>query len=164
MPPLDEEMDNIMEKLVKTGMGYYTRANVEDVWLFTFPKKKNVLRVRRDVRSWILSPIGEHSEKPDRANANIERLFGRPKVEFFEMFARRQYKDWQCSGYELDGLEFSDAMVRLAKGERWTPEEGRQFPESVLNERSTSSTSGTDYTIQLSNRFGEDRNLAESLS
>jgi N6-adenosine-specific RNA methylase IME4 len=69
-----------------TGMGYWTRANTEPCLLAT---RGSPLRLAADVHQVILSPIAEHSRKPDEVRSRIERLVaetgptskGRPRVE-----------------------------------------------------------------------------------
>lgn len=77
------------------GMGYYTRKQVEQVWLFTRGKPK-----RRDkgVEQIIHCPRGAHSAKPDQQYGLIERLFDGPRLE---MFARSERENWTSWGNEV---------------------------------------------------------------
>ena len=99
------------------GMGYWTRANTEDVLLFT---RGSPRRVRKDVSQMIatleaapaetpaiLAPLGRHSAKPEGVQDAIERLVAGP---YIELFARRQRRDWTCLGNEIDGLDIRDAL------------------------------------------------------
>lgn len=100
------------------GMGYWTRANTEDVLLFT---RGNPRRVRRDVYQVIaslqaetpavLAPVSRHSRKPEEVQDRIERLVSGP---YMEMFARRERPGWRCLGNEIDGLDIRDALRREA--------------------------------------------------
>ena len=51
------------------GMGYGTRKNAEDCFLFRVGSPK---RLARDVHEIILAPVREHSRKPDEAIERIE--------------------------------------------------------------------------------------------
>ena len=99
------------------GMGYWTRANTEDVLLFT---RGSPRRVRKDVSQMIatleaapaetpaiLAPLGRHSAKPEGVQDAIERLVAGP---FLELFARRQRPGWTAIGNEIDGLDIRDAL------------------------------------------------------
>ena len=86
------------------GMGYYTRANAEFCLLAT--KGKPLKRISRSVRQVIISPIEEHSKKPDEARERIVELFGDlPRIE---LFARQKTDGWDVWGNEApDGLDLS---------------------------------------------------------
>lgn len=80
------------------GMGYYTRSNAEVCLLAT--KGKPLTRLSHKVHSVIVSPVEEHSKKPDEARHRIAELFGDlPRVE---LFARQQAEGWDCWGNEID--------------------------------------------------------------
>ena len=80
-----------------TGMGYYTRSNAEYCLIAT--KGKGLKRKSRSVSSVIMTPIEEHSKKPDETRKRIEALYGDvPKIE---LFARRQADNWDCWGNEV---------------------------------------------------------------
>lgn len=104
------------------GMGYWTRANTEDVLLFT---RGNPSRVRKDVYQMIatleenpfetpaiLAPVARHSAKPGEVHDRIERLVDGP---YLELFARRERPGWTCLGNEIDGLDIRDALARHAE-------------------------------------------------
>lgn len=82
-------------RLFPLGMGYHTRGNPEQCWLFM---RGRVARKARDVEKLIIAPRQEHSRKPDIVHAQIERLFDGP---WLELFARRQMPGWQCWGNQL---------------------------------------------------------------
>lgn len=77
------------------GMGHGTRRNTEDCFLFTRGQPK-----RRDasVRELIVSPIRDHSRKPDEAYSRIERLFDGP---YCELFSRTRRAGWSSWGNEV---------------------------------------------------------------
>lgn len=117
MPLSSDEIIQSIEMLFKPGMGHYTRANPEYV-IVGKKGKEPIMRMRKNIREIVFSPIGEHSSKPDEVNKRIELLMRRPQDEMFELFARRQYADWNCTGLEFDGLDIRDALTRYARGER----------------------------------------------
>jgi N6-adenosine-specific RNA methylase IME4 len=77
------------------GMGYGTRKNAEDCFLFRVGSPK---RLARDVHEIILAPVREHSRKPDEAIERIERFCAGPRVE---LFARETRPRWDLWGDEV---------------------------------------------------------------
>lgn len=86
-----------------TGMGYWTRANAELCLLATRGSPK---RLAADVPQVIMSPVREHSRKPDEAVPRIERLLAGP---YLELFAREQRPGWTTWGNEIERAEFVEA-------------------------------------------------------
>ena len=78
------------------GMGHSTRRNTEDCWLFT---RGNPKRQDAGVRELIVSPLREHSRKPDAVYQRIERLF---EGERCELFARNRRTGWSSWGNQTD--------------------------------------------------------------
>jgi N6-adenosine-specific RNA methylase IME4 len=89
------------------GCGYYTRANPEDCWLgvkidrvtrsgkpvCTIPE-----RLSRGVQQLLVSPVREHSRKPDETITRIEQLVAGP---YLELFCRGQPREgWDGWGNE----------------------------------------------------------------
>jgi N6-adenosine-specific RNA methylase IME4 len=77
------------------GGGYGTRANPEPCLLAVRGKP---LRLDAGVHSVVMTPVGEHSEKPEEVARRIERLYGGP---YLELFARRPREGWTTWGNEL---------------------------------------------------------------
>lgn len=105
-------------------MGYWTRANAEQVWLFTRGKpsrrSKGVLQALHTLSDYAAeSPAvctypGKHSAKPEEVASRIARLVDGP---YLELFARRRRDGWTCVGNELDGLDIRDSLARVAADE-----------------------------------------------
>lgn len=77
------------------GMGYWTRANAEVCLIAT---KGDIKRVSKKVHQVIMSPIEEHSKKPDIVRDKIVELVGDlPRIE---LFARQHAEGWDCWGDE----------------------------------------------------------------
>ena len=74
------------------GLGFTTRKNAEFCLL---ARRGNAKRLAKDVREVILSPLREHSRKPDEAYERIERYCAGPRVE---LFARAQRPGWAVYG------------------------------------------------------------------
>ena len=56
-----------------------------------------------DVHQVVMSPVGEHSRKPDEVQVRIERLLGAPMREtHLELYARRPTPGWTVWGNEID--------------------------------------------------------------
>jgi len=79
------------------GTGYYTRANPEMCLLAT--KGKPLQRKSKSVRQLMVSPLREHSRKPDEIYDRIEELFDGP---YLEVFARTRRSGWAALGNEVD--------------------------------------------------------------
>jgi len=78
------------------GMGHWTRANVELCLLATkgAPKRKSA-----SVHQVIISPVEEHSKKPDIVRDRIIELAGDlPRIE---LFARQTAHGWDAWGNEV---------------------------------------------------------------
>lgn len=79
------------------GMGYYTRSNTEVCLLAT--RGKPLKRQSHKVHSVIISPVEEHSKKPEETRTRIVDLFGDlPRIE---LFARQRTDGWDCWGNEV---------------------------------------------------------------
>lgn len=80
------------------GLGLTTRKNAEFCLL---GRRGNARREAKDVREIILSPVREHSRKPEEAQDRIERYCEGP---YLELFARRVRPQWACYGNEIGGF------------------------------------------------------------
>ena len=79
------------------GLGFWTRANAEICILAT---KGNPKRISAKVHQVIISPIEEHSKKPDEARKRIVELLGElPRIE---LFARQRVQGWDAWGNEVN--------------------------------------------------------------
>lgn len=81
------------------GAGYLYRS-ASEVWLLGVRGAPAVLH--HDVRNLILAERREHSRKPDKMYADIERLFGGP---YLELFARSQRPGWTAWGNQVGKYE-----------------------------------------------------------
>ena len=80
-----------------TGLGWWTRANAEICLLAT---RGNPVRFSKGVHQLIVSPVEEHSKKPDETRDRIIKLAGDlPRVE---LFARQKTNGWDIWGNELE--------------------------------------------------------------
>ena len=79
------------------GLGYYTRANTEPCLLAVKGKMPPAVK---DVMALIVSPIRQHSRKPDEQYPKIKRLY--PNEKYLELFARRPHPGWDVWGNEVD--------------------------------------------------------------
>ena len=87
------------------GMGYWTRKQTEQCWLFTRGSPK---RLSKGVEQIIYCPRGQHSAKPDIQYERIEALVGGP---YLELFARSKRPGWSAWGNEVgarDGPLFAE--------------------------------------------------------
>lgn len=86
----------VWDKGDNIGMGYWTRTQAEDVWLFT---RGNVSPASRAVREIIRAPRREHSRKPDEIYERVEELTGMEGG--LELFARASRPGWLAWGLEV---------------------------------------------------------------
>ncbi len=74
-----------------TGLGYWTRGNVEQCLLATRGKPA---RKSKAVRKLVISPRREHSRKPDEMYEHIENLVDGPYLELFSRAGRNGWDSW----------------------------------------------------------------------
>ena len=77
-----------------TGLGFTTRKNAEYCLL---ARRGNARRVAKDVHEVIISPVREHSRKPDEAYERMERYAEGP---YLELFGRQSRPNWTVWGNE----------------------------------------------------------------
>lgn len=78
------------------GMGRWTRANAEVCLLAT---KGKPTRISAGVHSIVMTPIEEHSKKPQEVRNRIVQLMGDlPRIE---LFAREKTEGWDVWGNEI---------------------------------------------------------------
>jgi N6-adenosine-specific RNA methylase IME4 len=91
-----EDVDNVFDDSTWAfGQGFWTRGNPEMCLLAT---KGNPKRLHADVRQLIVTPLMDHSVKPDAWLERIERLVEGP---YLELNARRRRPGWTAWGDEL---------------------------------------------------------------
>lgn len=78
------------------GLGLTTRHNVE---ICLLARRRNCRRIAKNVRELIISPVREHSRKPDEAYSRIEHYCDGPRAE---LFARERRPDWDAWGNQID--------------------------------------------------------------
>ena len=89
------------------GMGYWTRANAE---LCIIATKGSPKRQSKSVHQVIISPIEQHSKKPDITRDRIVELMG--DVPRIELFARQKTEGWDVWGNEApDSVELPEMEV-----------------------------------------------------
>lgn len=88
-----------LESDLHVGLGLTTRKNAEFCLL---GRRGNARRNAKDVREIILSPVREHSRKPDEQYPRIERYCDGPRLE---LFARQQRPGWTAWGRETEHFE-----------------------------------------------------------
>lgn len=93
-------MNSLKEKDFFCGLGYWTRANVEQCLLAT---RGNPLRLAADVRRLIIDERREHSRKPDEVFHRIERLAKGPYLELFGRQTRPNWDSWGNESALFDG-------------------------------------------------------------
>ena len=80
-----------IEKELALGLGFTTRKNTEFCLLFRSgsPKRKS-----KKVREAVISPVREHSRKPDDVIKRIEEYCDGPYLEMFSQSNRKGWTSW----------------------------------------------------------------------
>lgn len=78
------------------GLGYWTRGNAEICLLAKRGKPK---RRNAGIHQFIVSPVKEHSKKPDETRNKIVELAG--DLSRVELFARQKTPGWDVWGNEV---------------------------------------------------------------
>lgn len=81
--------------LLHTGAGRTTRKNAEFCIL---GRRGNPDRLAADIHEVIISPVGEHSRKPEEFYERVERYCPGPRLE---LFSRRPRDGWTAWGNEI---------------------------------------------------------------
>jgi N6-adenosine-specific RNA methylase IME4 len=89
-----------------TGLGYWSRANVEQCLLAT---RGSPPRMAKDVRRLVVSPRREHSRKPEEIYGRIERLACGP---YLELFARQSRPGWDRWGDQTGMFDAGPVRTR----------------------------------------------------
>jgi N6-adenosine-specific RNA methylase IME4 len=109
------------------GMGYWTRANTEVCLLATKGAPK---RLDEGVHQVVISPVAEHSRKPDEVQVRIERLLAGP---YLELFARRTTEHWTVWGNQIErGLFHQHIRELTMEGPRDSYNADADIRESVV--------------------------------
>lgn len=106
------------------GMGFWTRSNAEICLLAV---KGHPKRQSAKVHQLIISPIEQHSKKPDEARDKIVALMGDlPRIE---LFARQTTPGWDVWGNEVENsITFGEGGTTLAGRSR---EQNSQFDDQL---------------------------------
>jgi len=86
----------LLEDDLHFSLGLTTRKGSEDVLL---GRRGNCRRIAKNIREVVLSPVREHSRKPDEIYTRIERYCAGPYVE---LFARTRRPGWDYWGDQTD--------------------------------------------------------------
>ena len=81
------------------GLGYWTRGNAE---ICLLAKRGHPKRYSKSVHQFIISPVEEHSKKPDITREKIIELAG--DLPRAELFARQKIPGWDAWGNEVDSV------------------------------------------------------------
>ncbi len=91
------------------GQGCWTTANAEFCFIAT---RGSPLRLANDVHQVVMTPVGEHSAKPEEVRRRIERLFAGP---YLELFARKAVPRWAVWGNEIARTQFQKVTAATAQ-------------------------------------------------
>ena len=101
-----------------TGLGYWSRANVEQCLLAT---RGSPPRMAKDVRRLVISPRREHSRKPEEIYGRIERLTRGPYLEMFSRMSRRGWDAWgnQVEMFDAGHVETRNRPSHMGSGQQY---------------------------------------------
>lgn len=97
------------ESDLHVGLGLTTRKNAEFCLL---ARRGNARREAKNVREIILSPVREHSRKPDEFYERVERYCVGPYVELFARQSRPNWTTWGEEATKFDGGDDGAANLR----------------------------------------------------
>ena len=99
---------------VRGAMGVpptFTKPNAEYLLVGTTCKKGRPYKLSSFKEPQIImAPATRHSEKPELFQDAIERVIGSDKRKL-ELFARRSRDDWDCTGLELTGHDYTTGQL-----------------------------------------------------
>src|SRR5262249_20310432 len=107
-----------------TGLGYWSRANVEQCLLAT---RGLPPRMAKDVKRLVISPRREHSRKPDEVYSRIQRLARGP---YLELFARQSRRGWDRWGDQAKLFDAGPVRTRN-RPSNMTPVAASQYRQSA---------------------------------
>lgn len=90
---------------IYSGLGHWVNGNIE---LCLFAKKGKPVRIKKNIKQIVFSPLREHSRKPDEVRDRIVSLLG--DIPRIELFARYRAEGWDATGLELDGIDIRDFL------------------------------------------------------
>ena len=95
-----------------------------EAWGFTYKTlgfawvkqiKGHPKRISKSISQLIISPLEQHSKKPDEVRKRIVELFGElPRIE---LFARQKTSGWDVWGNEVEGSASSRILENAGKGD-----------------------------------------------
>lgn len=97
-----------LEARLHLGLGYTTRKNTE---ICLLGRRGSPKRNAKNIREVIISPVREHSRKPEEFYARVERYSGPgPRLD---LFAREQRPGWTAYGDEVSKFspEFATGLA-----------------------------------------------------
>lgn len=113
------------------GLGFWTRGNAE---ICLLAKRGKIRRKSAHVHQLIVSPIEEHSKKPDETRDRIVELVG--DVPRIELFARQKTEGWDVWGNEVpDSVDLPGMTISEMQSAK--EEHGRETDnqKAVLGQR-----------------------------
>jgi N6-adenosine-specific RNA methylase IME4 len=96
------------------GPGLTTRKNCE---FCVLGRRGRPQRLAGDVRELVVSPVREHSRKPDEVYSRIERFCAGPRLDLFGRASRAGWIVWGDEAKRFDPPEESSAIPWLEAAE-----------------------------------------------
>ncbi|WP_372712173.1 MT-A70 family methyltransferase [Hyphomicrobium sp.] len=103
------------ESDLHVSLGLTTRKNAEFCIL---GRRGNAKRLAKDVREIIMSPVREHSRKPDEFFDRVQRYCAGPYVELFSRQSRENWSSWgnQAGLFDASLRSRADPLSGASKG------------------------------------------------
>lgn len=104
--PLQMSAMRLIGEDLHVGLGLTTRKNVE---LCLLARRGSPRRIAKNVREVILTPVREHSRKPDEAYDRVQAYCAGP---YADLFARQTRPGWD--GWGNESTKFDEPMAEAA--------------------------------------------------
>lgn len=88
-----------LESDLHVGLGLTTRKNAEFCLL---ARRGNARRIAKNVLEIILSPVREHSRKPDEVYGRVQQYCAGPYLELFSRQSRQGWETWGNEATKFD--------------------------------------------------------------
>lgn len=102
----------LLERDLFLGMGHTTRQNCEFVMLGKIGKPKVA---RKDIRQVIVTPVREHSRKPDEYYRRVEHFAHGPRLDAFPGQDREGWTSWGIPHRDDDRVDQQQRTGRRAR-------------------------------------------------
>lgn len=91
------------------GVGWYTKSNAE---ICLIGVKGKAPKISNKISSIVETIREKHSKKPELVREKILEFCG--DIPRIELFAREKTEGWDAIGYDIDGLDLRESLLKLS--------------------------------------------------